>query len=228
MGFSDAGIRLMAWISTHEDSFKLSRPAIMNAMGFSDHKARRAIDEAKTAGYMRTVKARSEVCGTYQTHYEISTSGLFSTSGKPPFISSLQLPVHSATEAAFLAVFPNAPKKLEQFRHSFAAAVRNFGLDCVIEAGEAYGQEVASRTKGGRVATPENWLWRLNNPNADDVIDNDPAKHSNVTALYATSPQSKPFPSNSKLSTNARVGNLKNQVCREANRLKLRKKRGAE
>ena len=45
-----------------------------------------------------------------------------------------------------------------------------------------YNLEVSSRVKGGRVALPENWLWRLLYPDAGDVIE---SENIEIVSKYA-------------------------------------------
>ena len=48
--------------------------------------------------------------------------------------------------------------------------------------------EVSSRVKGGRIALPENWLWRLLYPDAGEVIESDCEKESEnieIVSKYA-------------------------------------------
>jgi len=67
-------------------------------------------------------------------------------------------------------------------------ALGKFAWEYVIGEAERYNLEVSSRIQGGRIALPENWLWRLLYPDAGKVIESDCEKESEnneIVSKYA-------------------------------------------
>lgn len=156
------GVRLIGWLISHNGDFDVSRDLIAKKLSFREHRLRKAVKEAKHAGYLKTVTERCKQTGQLKSRYHVSPDGRFPAGGKP---TSIRTPNKTGDfakiEAGFLGVFPAAPVDFELQRFRLAEAVGHFGLEYVLVEAERYAIEVASRTKGGRVATPENWLWRL-------------------------------------------------------------------
>ena len=61
-------------------------------------------------------------------------------------------------------------------------ALGKFAWEYVIGEAERYNLEVSSRVKGGRIALPENWLWRLLYPDAGEVIE---SENIEIVSKYA-------------------------------------------
>jgi hypothetical protein len=166
------GVRLISWLISHNGSFEVTRGVMGRTLGLGDHRLRKAIKEAKDARYLRTVNDRCKKTGQLKSRYEVSTDGRFTTSGKPTGIRTPNgTGDFTQIEAGFLGIFPTAPVDLKLYRFRLADAVAHFGLEYVIGEAERYAIDVASRTKGGGVAKPENWLWRLRWAEWDEVIE---------------------------------------------------------
>ena len=174
---SSDGYRLISWLMTHQKGkFKVSRTSIVKALGFGEHRLRKAIKEAKVAGHLETVSERCKKTGKFKNRLQAPTDGRFSTGGKPTCIITPNRT--TKREALFLTAFPNSPIKFELFRARLDEALGKFAWEYVIGEAERYNLEVSSRVKGGRIALPENWLWRLLYPDAGEVIENDCEKES--------------------------------------------------
>ena len=173
-GLTSDGVRLIGWLISHKGNFDISRGAIISALNMGEHRLRKAIKEAKQSGYLKTVDVRCKKTGQLKSRYAVSADGRFPTSGKPTSIRTLNITSEfEKLERAFLEAFPLTSFNQEQFRIRLEEAVGFFGLEYVIEEAEHYSTEVASRRKGGRIARPENWLWRLRWGHLDDVIEDD-------------------------------------------------------
>ena len=172
VSLSSDGLRLICWIISHNGSYKPTRPGISKALGFGEHKMRKAIEQVKGAGYLRTVNDQCENTGQFKSHYEVSTEGRFATSGKSTGIRIPNITANSAhLEMEFLGIFPAAPVDFNKYRFCLYSAVEHFGLEYVLVEAERYAIDVASRTKGGGIAKPENWLYRLRWPDCNEVIE---------------------------------------------------------
>ena len=178
---SSDGYRLISWLMTHQKGkFKVSRTSIVKALGFGEHRLRKAIKEAKVAGHLETVSERCKKTGKFKNRLQAPTDGRFSTGGKPTCIITPNRT--TKREALFLTAFPNSPIKFELFRARLDEALGKFAWEYVIGEAERYNLEVSSRVKGGRVALPENWLWRLLYPDAGDVIE---SENIEIVSKYA-------------------------------------------
>jgi len=184
---SSDGVRLISWLISHQKGkFKVSRATIVKALGFGEHRLRKAIKNAKDAGYLETVSERCKKTGKFKNRFNVSTDGRFSASGKPTCIITPNRTIKR--EALFLTAFPNSPIKFELFRARLDEALGKFAWEYVIDEAERYNLEVSSRVKGGRIALPENWLWRLLYPDAGEVIESDCEKESEnieIVSKYA-------------------------------------------
>ena len=172
VSLSSDGLRLICWIISHNGSYEPTRAGISKALGFGEHKMRKAIEQVKGAGYLRTVNAQCENTGQFKSRYEVSTEGRFATSGKS---TGIRIPniaaVSKNLELEFLGIFPAAPVDFNKYRLRLYSAVEHFGLEYVLVEAKRYAIDVASRTKGGGIAKPENWLYRLRWPDCNEVIE---------------------------------------------------------
>ena len=176
IGLSSDGMRLVCWLISHKGDFKVNRKTIAAKLGFGEHRLRKAIKEAKSNGYLKTIDKRCKSTGRLSSHYEVSTDGRYSTGGKPTSISTLnESRAIAEIEATFCGVYPAAPTNPDLFRQRLLNAVAKRGLENVLVEAERYEVEVATRTKGGRIARPENWLWRLLYGHLYEVIETDVA-----------------------------------------------------
>jgi len=180
---SSDGVRLIFWLISHQGKFTVSRAIIVKALGFGEHRLRKAIKDAKDAGYLKTVSENCPKTGQLKNRYHTSTDGRFSASGKPTCIRTPNRTTEK--EALFLTAFPNSPIKIELFRSRLDEALEKFAWEYVIGEAERYNLEVSSRIQGGRVALPENWLWRLLYPNAGEIIESDCEKESNNNKIIS-------------------------------------------
>lgn len=175
--FEDVGlrsdtVRMIGWLLSHNGNFEVSRPVMGKKLGLGEHRLRKAIKEAKQAGYLKTVSERCKKTGQLKSRFKVSPDGRFTTSGKPTCISTpYGTDEFAKIEAGFLGVFPRSPIDLKLYRFRLAEAVGHFGLEYVIGEAERYAIDVASRTKGGAIAKPENWLWRLRWGHLCEVIE---------------------------------------------------------
>tara|TARA_B110001450_G_scaffold189877_1_gene178059 strand:- start:229 stop:804 length:576 start_codon:yes stop_codon:yes gene_type:complete len=166
------GMRLISWISSHNGSYKVTRAGIAKALGLGECKMRKAIKQAKDAGYLRIVNDQCEKTGQFKSRYEVFTDGRFATNGKSTGIRINNITAESTRlEAEFLGIFPAAPVDFNKYRFRLNTAVEHFGLEYVIVEAKRYAIDVASRTKGGGIAKPENWLYRLRWPDCNEVIE---------------------------------------------------------
>ena len=172
VSLSSDGLRVICWINSHNGSYKPTRVGISKALGFGEHKMRKAIEQVKGAGYLRTVKDQCENTGQFKSHYEVSTEGRFVTSGKSTGIRIQNITGEAEhLEEEFLGIFPAAPMDFKKYRFRLYSAVEHFGLEYVLLEAKRYAIDVASRTKGGGIAKPENWLYRLRWPDCNEVIE---------------------------------------------------------
>ena len=172
VSLSSDGLRVICWINSHNGSYKPTRVGISKALGFGEHKMRKAIEQGKGAGYLRTVKDQCENTGQFKSHYEVSTEGRFVTSGKSTGIRIQNITGEAEhLEEEFLGIFPAAPMDFKKYRFRLYSAVEHFGLEYVLLEAKRYAIDVASRTKGGGIAKPENWLYRLRWPDCNEVIE---------------------------------------------------------
>ena len=172
VSLSSDGLRLICWIISHNGSYKPTKPRISKALGFGEHKMLKAIEQGKGAGYLRTVKDQCENTGQFKSHYEVSTEGRFATSGKSTGIRIPNITAESTRlEVEFLGIFPAAPVDFNKYCFRLNTAVEHFGLEYVLVEAKRYAIDVASRTKGGGIAKPENWLYRLRWPGCNEVIE---------------------------------------------------------
>jgi hypothetical protein len=184
---SSDGVRLISWLISHQKGkFKVSRAAMAKALGLGEHRLRKAIKVAKGAGYLKTVSERCTKTGQIKNRFDVSTDGRFSASGKPTCIITPNRTTER--EALFLSAFPASPNRIELFRSRLDEVLGKFAWEYVIGEAERYNLEILSRVKGGRIALPENWLWRLLYPNAGEVIESDCEKESEnneIVSKYA-------------------------------------------
>lgn len=143
----------LSWMMSHSTDFEIRRDYMMKVFKCGRHKFDKMINEAKDAGYLRTITTRNEL-HQFHARYELAEVG-FSDRGKPDHLSNT---TKGDFATKFLSIFPTQPKNRASFEFHLQNAICDVGIKELIQSAEKYQSEVASRSPKRRASLPENWL----------------------------------------------------------------------
>lgn len=143
----------LSWMMSHSTDFVIRRDYMMKVFKCGRHKFDKMINEAKDAGYLRTITARNEL-QQFHARYELAEVG-FSDLGKPDHLSNT---IKGDFATKFLSMFPTQPKNRASFEFHLQKAICEVGTNELVWSVEKYQSEVANRVPKRKPSLPENWL----------------------------------------------------------------------
>ena len=143
----------LSWMMSHSADFEIRRDYMMKVFNCGRHKFDKMINEAKDAGYLRTITTRNEL-QQFHARYELAEVG-FSDRGKSDHLSNT---IKGGFATKFLSTFPTQPKNRVNFEFYLQNAICEVGTKELVQSAEKYQSEVARRSPNRKASLPENWL----------------------------------------------------------------------